>query len=576
MKFLRYILVASILIAAVATYPCCIKKISNNPELFERNLKQTFLLIYNEYVEPISTKELFTYGCQAINEYFQIKRKKEVALKGSTKQIEPEAEQKEEKVADLVICSQASDGSVRVKVQNKLDINLAKENFSDPESTAEALWAIMKETLKSEDDFTAAFYELMNIFVMKLDPHSGFLSPKDYYELMSDTHGKFSGVGIEIGMQNEKITVIAPIEGTPAWKAGIKTADVIAKIDDVSTEGMSLMEAVSRIRGPEGTIVKLTINRPGEKEPLEFSIKRATIHVFSVKSRFLEPHTAYFRLITFHQTTDEELREAASVMFKRYKGQIKAIILDLRSNPGGLLEQAVNVADMFIKNGALVSTRTRNEQNAKSFVAKNDRLEMETLPLVVLIGPGSASASEIVAGAIKDNNRGLLLGMRTFGKGSVQSILNLEGGSALRLTTALYYTPSGRSIQAVGIEPHVEFSFLTKDGNVFEPFGERMLEGHLKPKVEPEKPLITFSGDLLNELYKKKGLVKEELDPEHPEREDFIIRFASQVLEQPNTDVNRLAERAKKILQTASEEASRLNVQITPKQEASENIKEEK
>jgi len=227
---------------------------------------------------------------------------------------------------------------------------------------------------------------------------------------------------------------------------------------------------------------------------------------------------------------------------------------------------------MFIKSGTLVSTRTRDE--TKDFLAKDDKSPLETLPLIVLIGPGSASASEIVAGAIKDDNRGLLLGMRTFGKGSVQSILSLDKDSALRLTTALYYTPSDRSIQAVGIEPHVEFTFLTKEGGIFEPFGEEKLEGHLKPKSMPEKPILVSSGDLLSELYKKEGLIKEELNPEHPEREDFMVRLAVRILEEPSADVNKLIEQAKIILQSDDEDAKRLNIQIKPPEKEAEGSKD--
>jgi len=582
-KAKRRVPVIAFLSLGVVLVLCCADRLSNPHKFLKRDLVQTFLLVHSEYVEPIDTRELFTIGCDSINEYFNMKRRRNEAAGGKSGEetargkIEDKGESGEESSEDAVAYTELAYGGLKVELRGKPPLNLAPVNFREPRAAAEALWVIISRAIETEDNFSDAFYAIMNTFTMKLDPHSGFMSPKDYSEFVSDTHGRFSGVGIEIGMRADRITVIAPIEGTPAWRAGIKTGDVIVKIDGENAEGMSLLDAVKRIRGPEGTIVTLVVERPGTDAPLEFPIERATIHIFAVKSQFIRPHTAYFRLTTFHQNTTEELKEARELMWKRHKKEIRAVILDLRGNAGGLLDQAVGVADMFIRAGTLVSIRERNEDSKESFVAEEDDSYLERYPLIVLIGPGSASASEIVAGAIKDHDRGLLMGMKTFGKGSVQSIFNLKGGSALRLTTALYYTPSGRSIQAVGIVPHVEFTFLTDEGEAFEPFGEDKLAGHLKPKTKPQQPLLVFPGDILSELYKKKGLISDELDPKHPEREDFMVRLAVKIHDKPKVSPTDMLERTKSILEASKREARELNIELKPaRKEASSPERKER
>jgi len=296
--------------------------------------------------------------------------------------------------------------------------------------------------------------------VRNLDPHSSFMTKDEHSELMLETKGSFTGIGIEITMKDEILTIVSPIEGTPAYKAGIKSGDRIIKIEDESTKDMSMMEAVKRIRGPKGTKVNLTIAREGESKPLEFSITRDVIPLKSVRHYLLTPEIGYVRVSTFQSKTTRDLSSALRKMEKEQK--LKGLILDLRNNPGGLLSQAEGVADLFLDSGTIVSTKGRiSSQDRKTIASKNK--EKRDYPIIVLVNGGSASAAEIVAGALQDNKRALILGSRTFGKGSVQTILPLSDGTALRLTTARYYTPSGKSIQLSGITPDIELAFVPPD-----------------------------------------------------------------------------------------------------------------
>jgi carboxyl-terminal processing protease len=299
--------------------------------------------------------------------------------------------------------------------------------------------------------------------VRSLDAHSSFMTKEEHQELMMETSGSFTGVGIEITIKDNILTVVSPIEGTPAYKAGIKAGDKIVKIEEKSTQDMTMMDAVKNIRGPKGTKIKLTIMRQGEEKPLVFSITRDVIPLRSVRHHLLTPRIGYVRISNFRSKTTEDLVAALEDMEK--ENRLKGLILDLRNNPGGLLNQAVEVSDIFLDSGTIVSTKGRNPaQNIEASAHKNDRAV--DYPIIVLVNSGSASASEIVAGALQDNKKALILGTRTFGKGSVQTILPLSNGSGLRLTTARYYTPSGRSIQVSGIHPDIEMEFMppTKDG----------------------------------------------------------------------------------------------------------------
>ena len=290
-----------------------------------------------------------------------------------------------------------------------------------------------------------------------LDPHSSFMTKDEYQELMMETKGSFTGVGIEITIRDNMLTVVAPIEGSPAHKAGIKAGDKIIKIDDKPTKDMTLMDAVKNIRGPKGTKVKLTILREGESKPLEFVIVRDVIPLISVRKCMLTNNIGYIRISSFQSNTTKELIKALNQMEKG--GKLKGLILDLRNDPGGLLNQAVKVADLFLDSGVIVTTKGRKRsQNIKAIAHKNKK--RRDYPIVVLVNGGTASAAEIVAGALQDNKRALIVGTRTFGKGSVQTVIPLSDGSALRLTTAKYYTPSGRCIQVTGIEPDIELEYI--------------------------------------------------------------------------------------------------------------------
>ncbi len=316
-----------------------------------------------------------------------------------------------------------------------------------------------------------------------LDPHSSFMTPEVYREMQVETKGEFSGLGIEITMKDDRIVVVTPIEDTPAFKAGIQAGDQIVKIDGKSTKGMSLPDAVKLMRGPKGSTVKLTIVREGSPEPIDLTITRANIAVKSVKAKMLEPGYGYVRLTQFQERTADDLGAALD---KLEKEGLKGLILDLRNNPGGLLDQAVKVADYWIDSGLIVYTDGRVENQKMEFYARRDTVRRD-YNMVVLVNEGSASASEIVAGALQDTGRAVIVGTQTFGKGSVQTIIPLSDGSALRLTTARYYTPKGRSIQAKGITPDIVVEAGTvvaaRTGNR-EVLRERDLERHFRGNDE--------------------------------------------------------------------------------------------
>jgi carboxyl-terminal processing protease len=293
----------------------------------------------------------------------------------------------------------------------------------------------------------------INGMLNALDPHSAYLTPELYKDLQMDTQGRFGGLGIEITVKGGFLTVVSPIEDTPAAKAGIKPGDQIFKIEEEFTKDMSLVEAVKRMRGPKGTKITISIKREGVPELVNFTLVRDTIRVQSVRSRALEQGYGYVRLAQFQERSDRDLQRALEKLAAE-KGGLKGLVLDLRNNPGGLLTQAVRVADLFLDSGLIVYTDGRIESQKQKYTAQKDGSWMD-FPIVVLVNGGSASASEIVAGALQDHKRAVVLGTKTFGKGSVQTILPLDDNSALRLTTARYFTPKGRSIQAQGIVPDI-------------------------------------------------------------------------------------------------------------------------
>jgi len=325
----------------------------------------------------------------------------------------------------------------------------------------------------------------INGMVETLDPHSSYLTPEMLKQVEVETKGVFGGLGIEIGIKDGLLTIIAPIEDTPAARAGLQAGDKIVRIEKESTKNMNVMDAVKRLRGEPGTKVTITIVRESVPEPKDYTITRELIRIKSVKSKALPDGIGYIRLTQFQQDSSQELNRALQEFLKA-KGGLKGLVLDLRNNPGGLLDQAVRVADEFIDSGLIVYTDGRLEAQRTKYKAHKQGT-YTGFPIVVLVNAGSASASEIVAGALQDHGRAIIIGQRTFGKASVQTILPMEDGSALRLTTARYYTPNGRSIQARGIEPDI----VVEDGREASgphpaPMREKDIERHLRGEGEVE------------------------------------------------------------------------------------------
>lgn len=292
----------------------------------------------------------------------------------------------------------------------------------------------------------------INGMLVSLDPHSSYLDAQSFKYMNEQTKGKFGGLGIEVTMEQGVVKVVSPIDDTPAARAGIKPGDYITNIDGEQVMGMSLNDAVDKMRGKIGTKVKLTIRRINEK-PFDVSLKREEVKIQSVKSS-TKDDVAYIRITTFSEDTDKMVEKAYKKAQKELKDNLKGIVIDVRNNPGGLLDQAVNISDLFLNQGEIVSTRSRNEEDTVKYTATTGDIA-ENMPIVVMVNDGSASASEIVAGALQDHKRAVILGEKSFGKGSVQTVIPLGKYGAMRLTTARYYTPSGRSIQATGIVPDV-------------------------------------------------------------------------------------------------------------------------
>jgi carboxyl-terminal processing protease len=309
------------------------------------------------------------------------------------------------------------------------------------------------EEINTKDALNGAIRGLL----YSLDPHSSYLPPESYRDLQDETRGSFVGIGIEVTIKNDLLTIVSPIAETPADQAGLKANDIILEIDGKKTKNMGPYEAIEKLRGPAGTSVSLSIHREGWDEPKKMTIAREIIPVQSVKAEFLSPGYVYSRITKFQNHTGSEFKAALQVL--KNKGKIDGLILDLRNNPGGLLQQAVSVADLFLENGRIVYTKGRKADQNTVYNAYGGG-EKRNYPLVILVNEGSASASEIVAGAIQAHKRGIVVGTQTFGKGTVQTVIPLPDGAGLRMTTALYYTPDDRSIQAKGIKPDVEVPFV--------------------------------------------------------------------------------------------------------------------
>jgi carboxyl-terminal processing protease len=343
--------------------------------------------------------------------------------------------------------------------------------------------------------------------VSNLDPHSDYLPPESFKEMQEHTTGQFGGLGMEVGMDKDGfVRVVSPIDDTPAQRAGVRSGDLIIKIDDHPVKGMTLTEAVKLMRGKPGTEVTLTIVRKGEDKPLVIKLKRAVIKVKSVKSKYLGEGFGYVRISQFQVRTGQEVIEEVNKLEKAYGKPLKGLVLDLRNNPGGVLTAAVRVSDAFLNDGLIVYTKGRNPDAQMKFEARRGDV-LDGKPIVVLVNEGSASASEIVAGALQDHRRALVAGRKTFGKGSVQTLMPLSNGAAIKLTTARYYTPSGRSIQATGIVPDVVIPRLkiekVEQDNALE-IHEADLKGHLNH--EDDKPVKTKSDEKEQQAELKKLL----------------------------------------------------------------------
>jgi carboxyl-terminal processing protease len=342
-------------------------------------------------------------------------------------------------------------------------LSIVQQNYVDDIDTQEAIEGAIKGMLTS------------------LDPHSSFMKPDDFKELQVETKGSFSGIGIEITLKDDVLTVVSPIEGTPAAEMGIMAGDKIIKIENEATRDMSLMEAVKKLRGPKGSEVTISIHREGWTDLKDFTIIRDVIPIHSVKSRMLEPGYGYVRITNFQRKTDKDLKNSIDELSSQ--GEIKGLVMDLRNNPGGLLDSSAKVADLFLDEGVIVYTKGRLKDQDMELKAHNSNADYH-FPMVILVNEGTASASEIVAGALQDYKRALVLGTQTFGKGSVQTIIPMSDGAGLRLTTARYFTPKGNSIQATGITPDVVVTAdVPEDGEKNQKqkfFREKDLKHHLK------------------------------------------------------------------------------------------------
>ena len=386
----------------------------------------------------------------------------------------------------------------KVSAVDKVDKNVYKDIKLFNE-----VYDMVKKNYVDEINSTTLIQGAINGMVKSLDPHSSFMTPDLYKELEVETQGHFGGIGIEITLLKDILTIVSPIEDTPAFVAGLKTGDQIIRIDGKSTKDITIMEAVKKLRGPKDTKVTITIMRENMPTPKDITLTRAIIQVKSVRVKNIEDHIGYIRIASFQEKTADDLRKLLKEVSEKLK-PMNGLVLDLRNDPGGLLTQAIEVSDVFLKSGIIVSTRGRVKAMETKAMAKNDNNEI-TCPIVVLVNEGTASAAEIVAGALQDNGRALIMGMQTFGKASVQTVIPLEDGSALKLTTARYYTPKGRSIQAEGIKPDIIVKYIkTADDEENTAWWEdRVREKDLKGHIKPEKEDGTKIDENQNKNLKK-------------------------------------------------------------------------
>ncbi len=372
--------------------------------------------------------------------------------------------------------------------------------------------SLIRNNYVEKVDMKALVYGGINGMLSVLDPHSSFMPPDDYKEMQAETKGEFGGIGIEVSIRDGVLTVVTPIEDTPAFNAGILPGDRIVLIDGKKTTAIGIMDAVKMLRGTQGSKVEIGVKRPDSLDIITVQLKREIIKIESVKGRTLSPGYLFVRLLQFQEQTDSDLKKTLKRLHEENNGGVKGLILDLRNNPGGLLDQAVKVADLFLERGLIVYTEGRNDESDMKFTAHQSKTEPD-YPIVVLVNAGSASAAEIVAGALQDHSRAILLGTRSFGKGSVQTVIPLSDDSGLRLTTALYFTPAGRSIQADGIEPDVLVQQVAVPPEETETrVREQDLEHHFKPngknKRDAVKPTLNvpYSEQDLNDVQLMRAL----------------------------------------------------------------------
>jgi carboxyl-terminal processing protease len=371
----------------------------------------------------------------------------------------------------------------------------------------------------------------INGMLQGLDPHSSYMNARSFRDMQVQTRGEFGGLGIEVSQEGGYVKVISPIDDTPAAKAGIKPGDLITNLNGASVQGLTLQEAVEQMRGERGSTIKLTIRRPGTESPIELSLVREVIRPQVARFRMEGSDIGYVRLSSFNEQTDIALRRAITTLRQQAGDKLRGIILDLRNNPGGLLDQAVQVSDDFLERGEIVSTRARRPDDAQRWNAKAGDIA-DGLHIVVLINGGSASASEIVAGALQDHRRAVLMGAKSFGKGSVQTVMPIPGNGAIRLTTARYYTPSGRSIQGTGIAPDIEVLATREEANA--PLRDR--EADLRRALrndeankEPPLPPLNLPGNVTSSVQRLPPEGAPSFDPTKPET-DFQLQQAATLL----------------------------------------------
>ncbi|MBS1154185.1 MAG: peptidase [Proteobacteria bacterium] len=428
------------------------------------------------------------------------------------------------------------------------------------------VFGLIKQTYVEPVDDKKLINEAIKGMVSGLDPHSSYLDADAFKELQTNTQGEFGGLGIEVNMEDGLVKVISPIEDTPAYRAGIKSGDFIVKIDDSQVQGLTLNEAVAKMRGKIGTNVILTVFRKGENKPLIITLKRAVIKVQSVKSKLAEPGYGYIRITQFQERTTEDLAKAIETLYRENKTPLRGIVLDLRNDPGGLLNSAVGVSAAFLPKDALVvytegrtpdakirltAAREHYQRDSKEDYFKITPKEVKTVPMVVLVNGGSASASEIVAGALQDHKRALVVGTQTFGKGSVQTILPIDSKTAVKLTTARYFTPGGRSIQAKGITPDVEVEEAILNGK--EDNGLRVREADLgrhldnpEDKAKKIEPELKGKGETSPTKQNASGAADETAPRELVSKSDYQLRQAFSILKVQQLLLNRASQPASK------------------------------